>query len=80
MTSIQLNIGDRLNKSLIKTPEYKISYDQATTIDDFLVKIQKQTDNKINQIILNFLYIREWIDGEFSGEDLLNKDVNTKSL
>ena len=51
MTSIQLNIGDRLNKSLIKNPEYKISYDQATTIDDFLVKIQKQTDNKINQII-----------------------------
>ena len=64
MTSIQLNIGDRLNKSLIKNPEYKISYDQVTA-DDFLVKIQKQTDNKINQIILNFLYIREWIDGEF---------------
>ena len=79
MTSIKLNVGDRLS-SLIKDIEYDISYDQTTTIESFLNEFQTKTGNKINVIHLNFLYIRQWKDGELSDEDLLNKDIDRSSL
>ena len=62
MTSIKLNIGERLS-SLIKHLECDILYDETTTIEGFLNEFQTKTDNKINTIHLNFLYIRQWKDG-----------------